>query len=82
MSTHELRLLKGCYFNVGKIDKDPVQRYAARKGWDMRLAERRGDPIMNLQPICNYDDLQRLFGRMDELWGAAIGTPLLGVTRL
>ena len=30
---------------------------------------------MNLQPIRNHDDLQRAFARMDELWGAAIGTP-------
>ena len=30
---------------------------------------------MNIYPIRTHEDLQRAFIRMDELWGAAVGTP-------
>jgi len=35
------------YFGVGKIDKDQVEDYAARKGWDLATAERWLAPILN-----------------------------------
>ena len=38
------------YFALGKIDKDQVQNYADRKGWDMTKAERW------LRPALGYDD--------------------------
>lgn len=38
------------YFALGKIDKDQVEDYAARKGWDMLKAERW------LRPALGYDD--------------------------
>lgn len=38
------------YFALGKIDKDQVQNYAERKGWDMTTAERW------LRPALGYDE--------------------------
>lgn len=38
------------YFALGKIDKDQVEEYANRKGWDMKTAERW------LRPALGYDD--------------------------
>jgi 5-methyltetrahydrofolate--homocysteine methyltransferase len=38
------------YFGVGKIDRDQVADYAARKGWDLSIAERWLDPILNYEP--------------------------------
>jgi 5-methyltetrahydrofolate--homocysteine methyltransferase len=35
------------YFGVGKIDKDQVEDYARRKGWDVETAERWLGPILN-----------------------------------
>lgn len=40
------------YFGVGKIERDQVEDYAGRKGWDVATAERW------LSPILNYDPLQ------------------------
>ena len=37
------------YFGVGRIEKDQVEDYARRKGWDVKTAERW------LAPILNYD---------------------------
>ena len=37
------------YFGVGRIDRDQVADYAARKGWDLKTAERW------LAPILSYD---------------------------
>jgi 5-methyltetrahydrofolate--homocysteine methyltransferase len=34
------------YFGVGKIDRDQVADYAARKGWDVALAEKWLSPIL------------------------------------
>ena len=39
------------YFGVGKIERDQVEDYAARKGWSVREAERW------LAPVLNYDAL-------------------------
>jgi 5-methyltetrahydrofolate--homocysteine methyltransferase len=39
------------YFGVGKIERDQVEDYARRKGWDVSEAERW------LAPILNYDAL-------------------------
>ncbi|WP_417686242.1 methionine synthase [Roseibium sp.] len=38
------------YFGVGKIERDQVEDYAARKGWDIALAERWLAPILNYDP--------------------------------
>ncbi len=37
------------YFGVGKIERDQVADYAARKGWDTRTAERWLSPILNYE---------------------------------
>ncbi|MEZ5945755.1 MAG: methionine synthase [Hyphomonas sp.] len=39
------------YFAVGRIEKDQVEDYARRKGWDMRTAERWLAPILNYDPF-------------------------------
>ena len=38
------------YFAVGRIERDQVADYAARKGWDVRTAERWLGPILNYDP--------------------------------
>ena len=38
------------YFGVGKIDRDQVEDYARRKGWDLATAERWLSPILNYEP--------------------------------
>ncbi|MEP6968309.1 MAG: vitamin B12 dependent-methionine synthase activation domain-containing protein, partial [Pseudomonadota bacterium] len=38
------------YFGVGKIERDQVDDYAARKGWDVPTAERWLSPILNYKP--------------------------------
>jgi len=38
------------YFGVGKIERDQVEDYARRKGWDLKTAERWLSPILNYQP--------------------------------
>ena len=38
------------YFGVGKIGRDQVADYAARKGWQMEEAERWLGPILNYDP--------------------------------
>ena len=38
------------YFGVGKIDRDQVEDYAQRKGWDLIIAERWLSPILNYTP--------------------------------
>lgn len=38
------------YFGVGKIDRDQVEDYARRKGWDLDTAERWLAPILNYEP--------------------------------
>ncbi len=39
------------YFGVGRIEADQVADYAARKGWDVREAERWLAPVLNYDPI-------------------------------
>jgi 5-methyltetrahydrofolate--homocysteine methyltransferase len=34
------------YFGIGRIDRDQVEDYAARKGWDMETAERWLAPVL------------------------------------
>ena len=43
------------YFGVGKIERDQVEDYARRKGWDLAEAERWLAPILNYVP--NQEDL-------------------------
>ena len=38
------------YFGVGRIEKDQVEDYARRKGWDVKTAERWLGPILNYAP--------------------------------
>ncbi len=38
------------YFSVGRIDRDQVEDYAKRKGWEIRKAERWLGPILNYDP--------------------------------
>ena len=38
------------YFSVGKIEKDQVEDYAARKGMDLTTAERWLSPVLNYDP--------------------------------
>jgi len=38
------------YFGVGKIEKDQVEDYANRKGWDLAKAEKWLSPILNYIP--------------------------------
>ena len=38
------------YFGVGKIDRDQIEDYAARKGWDVQTAERWLAPILSYDP--------------------------------
>ena len=38
------------YFGTGKIERDQVEDYARRKGWDMTVAERWLGPILNYDP--------------------------------
>ena len=38
------------YFGVGKIERDQVEDYAARKGWTLAEAERWLAPILNYDP--------------------------------
>ncbi|MBA4224992.1 MAG: methionine synthase [Hyphomonas sp.] len=42
---------KSVYFAVGRIDRDQVADYAARKGWEMRMAERWLAPILSYDPF-------------------------------
>ncbi|WP_290496875.1 methionine synthase [Hyphomonas sp. UBA4494] len=39
------------YFAVGRIEKDQVEDYARRKGWETRKAERWLAPILNYDPF-------------------------------
>ena len=43
------------YFAVGRIERDQVADYAARKGWDLRTAERWLAPILNYDPMESAD---------------------------
>ena len=38
------------YFAVGRIEKDQVESYAARKGWEVHKAEKWLGPILNYDP--------------------------------
>ncbi len=38
------------YFGIGKIERDQVEDYAQRKGWDMATAERWLAPLLNYNP--------------------------------
>jgi 5-methyltetrahydrofolate--homocysteine methyltransferase len=38
------------YFGTGKIERDQVEDYAKRKGWDLATAERWLGPILNYDP--------------------------------
>jgi 5-methyltetrahydrofolate--homocysteine methyltransferase len=38
------------YFGVGKIERDQVEDYAARKGWTIEVCERWLAPLLNYDP--------------------------------
>jgi 5-methyltetrahydrofolate--homocysteine methyltransferase len=39
------------YFGVGKVERDQVEDYAARKGWTMQETERWLAPVLNYIPV-------------------------------
>ena len=39
------------YFGTGKIDRDQVEDYAQRKGWDIATAERWLSPVLAYDPV-------------------------------
>ena len=39
------------YFGVGRIEKDQVEDYARRKGWELKTAERWLGPILSYEPV-------------------------------
>ena len=39
------------YFGVGKIERDQVEDYAARKGWTIEGAEKWLAPVLNYDPL-------------------------------
>jgi 5-methyltetrahydrofolate--homocysteine methyltransferase len=39
------------YFGVGKIERDQIEDYAARKGWSVQEAERWLAPVLNYDPL-------------------------------
>lgn len=41
---------QSAYFGVGKIERDQVEDYAVRKGWDVATAERWLAPVLNYIP--------------------------------
>ncbi|MFQ5626232.1 MAG: vitamin B12 dependent-methionine synthase activation domain-containing protein, partial [Methyloligellaceae bacterium] len=41
---------KSHYFGVGRIERDQVKDYAARKGWDVETCEKWLAPILNYTP--------------------------------
>jgi 5-methyltetrahydrofolate--homocysteine methyltransferase len=41
---------KSHYFGVGKIERDQVEDYAARRGWSMAETEKWLAPILNYEP--------------------------------
>ena len=47
---------ESAYFAVGRIEKDQVEDYARRKGWDTRTAERWLAPILNYDPYATNTD--------------------------
>jgi 5-methyltetrahydrofolate--homocysteine methyltransferase len=47
---------QSAYFGVGKVERDQVEDYAARKGWDVAEAERWLAPVLNYIPAREDDD--------------------------
>ena len=39
------------YFALGRIERDQVEDYARRKGWDVKTAERWLAPVLNYDPF-------------------------------
>jgi 5-methyltetrahydrofolate--homocysteine methyltransferase len=42
---------KSHYFGVGKVERDQVEDYARRKGWDVTESERWLAPVINYDPV-------------------------------
>ena len=47
------------YFGVGKIERDQVEHYAARKGWSVEQAERWLAPVLNYIPAQDQSAQER-----------------------
>jgi 5-methyltetrahydrofolate--homocysteine methyltransferase len=47
------------YFGVGKIERDQIEDYAARKGWTVAEAERWLAPVLNYNPKASPQALTR-----------------------
>ena len=39
------------YFALGRIERDQVEDYSRRKGWDTKTAERWLAPVLNYDPF-------------------------------
>ncbi len=55
------------YFGVGKIERDQVEDYAARKGWSVTEAERWLAPVLNYIPAQHTSNADRLNETMPTL---------------
>ncbi len=53
---------KSAYFGVGKIERDQVEDYAARKGWDIEEVERWLSPILSYSPDRKTGLLNKISG--------------------
>jgi 5-methyltetrahydrofolate--homocysteine methyltransferase len=47
---------ESAYFGVGKVERDQIEDYAARKGWSVAEAERWLAPILNYEPRRSEQD--------------------------
>ncbi len=63
------------YFGVGKIERDQVEDYAARKGWSVAEAERWLAPVLNYIPAQDQSAQERLLRGSDADPGASRGLP-------
>jgi 5-methyltetrahydrofolate--homocysteine methyltransferase len=60
------------YFGVGKIERDQVEDYAARKGWSVAEAERWLAPVLNYIPTQDRSEQDR---RVKEAMPTLAPTP-------
>ncbi|WP_445492400.1 methionine synthase [Rhodopseudomonas sp. RCAM05734] len=63
---------ESAYFGVGKIERDQVEDYAARKGWSVAEAERWLAPVLNYIPTRDQSDQDR---RVKEATALPAATP-------
>ena len=54
------------YFGTGKIARDQVEDYAARKGWTLAEAERRLGPVLGYDPLADAANAAKRPARIEE----------------